>query len=124
MTNRLRLYLAGPITGDGREATMQANVAHAFRVGRDIAAEGVWTPFIPHSDWYWPDRDVFDHGDYMDMDLPWVRASGALYRIPGVSPGADLEVRVARRHSIPCAFDLEQLDVIAQQLLRARRSAA
>lgn len=46
---------------------------------------------------------------YINEDLRWLRRCDALYRIPGESGGADIEVAEAERLGIPVFRDLTAL---------------
>jgi hypothetical protein len=47
--------------------------------------------------------------DWMLVDLPWVLASDAVLRLPGLSRGADIEVLVATAKGIPVFRGVEEL---------------
>lgn len=43
------------------------------------------------------------------MDMKWLLNCDVLLRIPGESMGADTEVIIAKKHSIPIIYNLEDL---------------
>lgn len=45
----------------------------------------------------------------MEVDLPWVEVADGVFRMPGKSRGADLEVEAALRLSIPVYVHLDGL---------------
>jgi len=117
----VRVYVAGPITGDGSGRDMKRNVDIAVRKGRDLIGQG-YAPYVPHLDYYFPDRDEIDNWElWLRMDLAWVRVSDVVLRLPGVSRGADREVRAAHRWGIPVVTTDEELREVAKAVLRARR---
>lgn len=93
---RKRIYLAGPMSlGDRLD-----NLHQALRVYRLLIDKG-YAPLCPQLTsmvgWIIP----ADHQTWIDVDLPWVKASDAVLRLPGDSRGADAEVACAREHRIP-----------------------
>jgi hypothetical protein len=94
---RLRVYIAGPISlGDVDE-----NIRQGLEWGRTMLRDGL-APYIPHLDTFLFGGTNADewHG-LLEWDLEWVSVSEAVFRLPGESKGADLEVRMARELSIP-----------------------
>lgn len=65
------------------------------------AAEDVWkfggVPFVPHLHTTWHMIHPKTHEQWLEFDFAWVRACDALYRLRGESPGAELEVALARK---------------------------
>lgn len=49
------------------------------------------------------------HSSWMEVDLPWVRVSDAVLRLPGESKGADEEVAEAVRCGIPVFYSESDL---------------
>ena|SRR5437879_1256423 len=99
-----RVYVAGPYTEDPIGCT-----AEAIAVGNTLLDLG-FAPFIPHLAHYW-DRLHTSRGyeDWMRLDLAWVTAAHAVYRMPGKSSGADREVKLARSLSIPVVYSVAEL---------------
>lgn len=98
---RLRVYIAGPITkGDRFE-----NVTHAIRTGKKMVKDGL-APYIPHFDAYMTlGGDDISWNSYLEWDLEWSNLAEAVFRLPGESTGADLEVRHALEHDIPVFYE-------------------
>lgn len=110
MSQRLRVYVAGPISkGDLRE-----NIKQARQAGDRLLKAG-FAPYVPHLTCYWAGDtpEVLPsgttHEDWMGLDLPWVAVADAVLRLPGESPGADQEVAFAKELGIPVYMDVEEL---------------
>ena len=94
---RPRVYIAGPITGSG---TLGLNV---------LAAVGYWcqlweagfAPFCPHLGQLIEVLNPLDYEAWMEYDFTWLAQCEAVFRMPGVSPGADREELEAARLGIP-----------------------
>ncbi len=98
-----RIYIAGPIGVDdeGRPARVQA----AYEVADRLRRAGL-SPFVPHAYDDYGRRHEHSYECWMEFDAVWLRQCEALIRIPGISPGADREVDMARRLGMP-VFDCE-----------------
>jgi len=86
VTNKPRVYIAGPFRSDP-----VGNTANAIEAGDDLARLGV-IPYVPHLTIVW---DAWRHNPerfYLDLDLDWLETCDALYRLPGPSAGADAGV--------------------------------
>lgn len=113
MTDRLRIYIAGPITkGPLDHNIRQAN--HAM-ICLMRAGYAVFNPMLSCFAGY-PEStapEVLPHGtvheDWYGMDLPWVAVCDALLRLPGESRGADGEVAHANKLGIPVYYDADNL---------------
>lgn len=100
------VYLAGPFS-----SAPVANTARALAVAEQLRAAG-FAVFVPHALYAaWDAHHPLDYEAVMDQCLAWTRRSDALLRIPGVSPGADREVRCANELGLPVFHRVE--DVIA-----------
>lgn len=109
--DRKRVYIAAPLSnGD-----VEQNVRHACLVATTLIKIG-YAPLCPHLTAYMqgPVASVsagFDHPTWMEVDLPWVKVSDAVLRLPGVSKGADQEVECAKENGIPVFESIVDLDV-------------
>ena len=103
---RPRLYLAGPM---GDSNGLHHRVLNALDVARDLTKIG-YAVFVPHLSFYrnilHPDEHTYE--DWMDDDFTWIRACDVLYRMEGLSPGADREVAFAAVLNIPVIRSLEE----------------
>ena len=91
----MRIYVAGPYTkGDVAE-----NVRKAIEVGNNLRALG-HTPYIPHLTHFWHMIYPHEYQYWMDLDIEWLLQCDALFRIPGESAGADIEVEIAGKYDL------------------------
>ena len=110
MSQRLRVYVSGPIS----KGDLLANLCQARAAGDRLLKAG-FAPLVPHLSCYWAGDtpEVLPsgttHEDWMGLDLPWVSVSDALLRLPGESVGADQEVKRAEELGIPVYGSVEAL---------------
>jgi len=101
---RFRVYVAGPYThGD-----VDANVAAAMAAADALIRAG-FSPYVPH---LWHFQHVAHPQPYAvwtAVDLVWLEGCQALLRLPGYSPGADMEVVAASKMGIPVFDSLEDV---------------
>ena len=91
-----KVYIAGPYTkGDVAE-----NVKNAFHAADQLADAG-FAPFVPHYTHFWHMMFPRPHKFWMNLDKEFLYVCDALLRLPGESYGADEEVKLAKRKSIP-----------------------
>ena len=98
----MRVYVAGPYSGP-TEADRLLNVQRACEVGYELLLRG-HNPFIPHlthffEEWAAEHRQGLSYEEYMRWDESWLTVCDALYYI-GSSPGADIELEVARSYGL------------------------
>ncbi len=102
------LYVAGPINTSGNVAVNVRNGLFAAEEFWDLG----WLPFVPHLSVFWNLVHPKDPGEHYTLpdgmpafwihyDLTMILHCAALYRLPGESVGADIEVAFAREHGIP-----------------------
>lgn len=98
-----KVYVAGPYSSHP-----EANLDVALNVSDAIVDMGA-DPYIPHLCHYRHARRPRHYDYWIAEDLRWLLVCDALYRIPGFSRGADMEVAVARWRGIPIFEDMESL---------------
>lgn len=103
--NRPMVYLAGPYaTPDPVE-----NTHKTLKFADRLIEEGVVTPFVPHLTLLWhlvtPRPATF----WYAYDFAALTRCDGLFRIPGLSTGADAEVELAKRRGIPTFGDESDL---------------
>ena len=102
-----RIYISGPLSiGDREENLHNAEVAYV-----DLGELG-FAPMCPHWNSSVENSDVFKEytiDDWMSLDLPWVKVSDAVLRLPGESLGADLEVGFAKANGIIVFYSIGEL---------------
>jgi hypothetical protein len=117
-SNRLRIYVAGPLSADS-DVERVRNVTRAIAAGVRILKMG-YVPFIPHLTHY---VDVWAVGqgiriskeDYLQWDCEWLRCCDALLYL-GSSPGADRELELAQRDGIAVYRSIEEIPSLAKKL--------
>lgn len=108
------IYVSGPIT-DGmrypKRKMMLKHVLRAIGIGITLIKAG-YAPIIPHLDWLfgWHKRGKsLTWEDFLNWDLAVIEKCDAVYRIPGKSKGADIEVAFAKKHKKPIFYSIKQL---------------
>lgn len=92
MTRRPLVYVAGPYT---TPEPVGMNVKRAVEVGSRMLDAGL-APIVPHLSHYWHLADPHPYEAWLALDFEIIRRCDHVYRMPGVSPGADREVAFAR----------------------------
>lgn len=99
----MRVYIAGPYTAATIEER-NANIDRAREVMADLMRMG-HTPFCPHTMTAGMEEThpEFSHGDYMRLDIDWLRLCDAVVLLDGwdMSEGALIEYEKAQALSIP-----------------------
>lgn len=109
----IKVYVASPY---GRRAgnnidQCECNVNMAIGVARILIKQG-HIPFVPvlyhfvHKDW----PDTPDEERWWEMCAIWLPDCDVVLRVSGHSIGADKEVELARKLSIPVVFSVEELE--------------
>lgn len=92
----MRVFISGPYTlGD-----VALNVRRAITAGQRVLDAG-HVPFVPHLFHFWHLLYPAPIQQWYDLDLIWLRQCEALIRVPGNSPGADVEEEQAKEWGIP-----------------------
>lgn len=106
---KVRIYVAGPITGGGAGSVLKS-INRAILAGDELLERG-FAPFIPHLNTLW--ETVCPHHpvqDWLDYDKQWIRVCHGLLRLPGESPGADGEVDFCLERGIPVFYTIRDLE--------------
>lgn len=102
-----RLYIAGPYTHGAGGVWNNVEVAMAAaHTAMDLGLH----PYLPHLSHFMHLRRERPYSEWMDLDLAWLRKANGLWRLPGYSPGADLEVKAAQGCGIPCFFSRDEVE--------------
>jgi hypothetical protein len=98
------VYIAGPYT----EGDQVLNLRRVLQLGEDLVEAG-FTPFLPHLSHFWhlvhPHKKEF----WMRWDIEWLKRCEVLFRLPGRSEGAQIEMEIAEKLEIPIVYSIEQL---------------
>ena len=97
--NEKLVYVAGPIT----IGMMEHNVRNAVFAGSMIMRLG-HAAWVPHLTVFQNMIDMHPYEAWIAMDKIIIRRCDALYRIPGASKGADVEVALAKELGIPVFY--------------------
>lgn len=100
-----RIYVSGPYT----QGMLDENLRNAIQAGLAVIHAG-GAPFVPHLNFLLELHQHVPYRTWLDVDLAWVEASEALWRLPGASPGADREVERARQLGIPVFYQLKDVE--------------
>jgi hypothetical protein len=103
MIRPARIYIAGPYSGNPLP-----NVRRAMDAWHALADAG-FVPFIPHLTHYLHLHRQRPYEDWLAHDLAWLSTCNAVLRLPGPSPGADLECVRAVELAIPIFDSMETL---------------
>lgn len=102
MEQEILVYVAGPYTG----GNCVVNTRRAIIAGLELIDRG-YKVHIPHCNLLWDlVADVPKAYDtVLDQDFAILKRCDAVYRLEGYSPGADIEVGIARERDIPVFFE-------------------
>jgi hypothetical protein len=99
-----KIFIASPYSiGDQEE-----NVIISLNAANKILDAGL-IPFVPLLSHYWHLQFPKAYEEWCRYDIEWLNVCGALLRLPGISNGADGEMRHAVDIGIPVFFSLEEL---------------
>lgn len=105
---RRRVYISGPMTGDGSPEAMRKNVAEGIRMAKVLMRAG-FSVMCPHLTGLMSGHLEFTHAEWIANDLPWVAVADAVFRMKGKSAGADSEVDFAVECDVPVFTTLSRL---------------
>lgn len=86
-----QVFISGPL---GAEADWPANVREACRLA-EIVSELGFAVVVPHCFVEWHRHYPAEYERWIERDLRLVECSDLVLRLPGESPGADLECEYA-----------------------------
>lgn len=108
----VRVYVAGPYRGDGKQSTVEKNIYEARKMAVRVARAGLF-PITPHLN-----TSLFDFEDglvavdpsfWLDNYRDLVLDCDAVLVLPGESSGTRAEIEVAQKYGIPVYFTLNEL---------------
>lgn len=105
----ITVYLAAKFTkGDQLQ-----NIRRAIDCAEQLYQLG-YAPFVPHLFAAWHAFHEHSWSEWMQLDDEWLRRCDALFRLPGESEGADVEVLRARSYGMPVFTDFDELEAWAE----------
>lgn len=106
----IRIYIAGPYSGNGSLLDREVNTSRAVRAGIELVRRG-HKPFIPHLTHYVEEdyQAQFAYETYLEWDIEWLQFCEGLLRLPGVSEGADREEAIAMSLDIPVYYSIDEV---------------
>jgi hypothetical protein len=87
----MKIYIAGPFS----KGSTSSNIREAVKVADYLLHRG-HCPFVPHLAHLWDMIIPLAYADALKWDFEWLEKCDAIVRIPGESPGADLEIDMAK----------------------------
>jgi len=96
---KLWVYISGPYTKDDPVV----NSRNAITAGDQVLAAG-HVPIIPHLSIFWHILFPKPWETWIDYDIELIQRCDILWRLPGESKGADLEVAEAARLYKPVVY--------------------
>ncbi len=101
---KIHVYVAGPIS----KGNMLLNTRNGILKSDQLMRYG-FVPFVPFLTSFWETVSPKEYEEWLAYDFAWILKCDALFRMDGISPGADREVAHARANGIPVFFDIEDL---------------
>ena len=106
----IKIYVAGPYS----KGNIIDNVGIAIKYTSELVDMG-YAPFCPHLSHFVDLYDKKTWENWMKIDLEFLSRCDVLIRIPGESPGADIEVAEAVKAGIPVLNNLEEAEEFIKQ---------
>ncbi len=116
MSKKNLVYISGPISTGG--GTPEDNIYKATLVAKKLMKAGLavicpqWSGFTMIPTPAWPEIEKIepslacDHSTWLEQDKRIIDSCDLVYRMPGDSKGADIEVKYANEAGIPVLHDL------------------
>ena len=104
------VFVSGPLTNGGtlEKPRILENIREAIRVAEHLLSEGFY-PLIPHTSWYWEEQHSHTQEEWLEYCVALMRRCDVVYRMDGVSSGADFEVNTCQDDDIPVFTTISQL---------------
>lgn len=129
MSDRIPIYLAGPITPDKAGKDAVAKYHDNIRNGElmtDMLVHSGFAPYPVFSNWTWLMRYDVPVETYYECDCAWlVMAKAALFMTGWeASVGCKREHDLAQAHAIPCFYSIQALLRWKDKYLREQKARA
>jgi hypothetical protein len=100
----IKVYIASPYTlGD-----VDANVHTQISAAHILITQG-FSPYVPLLNHYIHLKHPHSYQRWLKIDLSWIECCDCLLRLPGLSKGADREVKEARRLGMKVFYSIQEL---------------
>jgi hypothetical protein len=103
MARRTKVYIAAPYSGD-----VNVNTNNAMLMWDHLWSLG-YVPYCPHWTHFQDFLLTRPKEDWLEFDREWLAVCDVVFRLPGESDGADLEVAYATQMNIEVIFNIETL---------------
>lgn len=110
------IYISGPFTSNPT-----ANTHAACKLWESLRRQGYCTPVCPHWSIVQDTLAPLSHKEWIDYDLELIARCDAVYRMPGDSVGADMEVDHAEHLRIPVFYTTRDLHEWCNRRTEARK---
>jgi len=109
MKRRMRVYIAGPMTG-GTKGFFNMTKIHEAIEAYVILIDHGFVPHCPHLTVFceFMKPDLITYEQWLELDREYIDDSDTVLRIPGNSPGADRECKYAIEKGIPVVVGLDE----------------
>lgn len=105
-----KVYVAGKLNSDA--VGYIKNCHKMIKTARKLRSNG-YSVYIPCIDYLEGLVDgEFEYNDYFDNSQPWLKASDAVFLVPGweTSNGTKIEIETAELHNIPIFKDVKSMN--------------
>ena len=99
----ISVYVAGPYSKHMVDGTRNAILA-----AEELRKAG-YLPFVPHLSLLWDLVCPSPYDEWIQYDLAWLNKCDMLLRLPGESPGADMEMAHAEKLRIPIFHSVKEI---------------
>ena len=101
----MKIFLSGPIESSPDIEKTLYDVAYTIQ---GILQRG-HSVYAPHLFWYSDKNYPVDKYQYLANDLSWIPVCDAVFRLPGESANADMEVAFAEQIGKKIFYDLDHI---------------
>ena len=100
----MRIFISSPYTIGDAALNVRAQIDAADELM--TLGHAPYTPLLSHFQHIIHPRPI---GDWMELDLEWMKVCNCLLRLPGPSRGAGIEIEYAKKMGLPVYFSIDEL---------------
>ena len=104
INKKLKVFISSPYTLGNKEV----NVKNSLFVANTLMDMNI-TPFAPLLTHYQNELFLRDEEDWLAWDIEWMLTCDVVLRLPGLSQGADNEVKIAIQNRMPVLYSIDEL---------------